>query len=179
MEDVNRDRFIRFIDIINEPYASWIQTILNVYWREFSSIPATKHPNRHHPSERIYPYGMINHSMRTVFIARLLIVEENLISFKNQIIFSAAFHDLGNIRRYNGQSTYKMHPFESFSMIEELISIPDEDKKMIKNMIENHMHHWFDTHAIDKFDKIIAYADYLASRPEIELNGIEYFGQVK
>lgn len=146
--------------------------IFTKHWSMLASLPASKTGKYHHKMEIITPFGMINHLMRTNYFVMELVNEEGLNSRMDDFVVAALLHDIGMVK-VRGYEDYKVHGIIGADMIAEDISKLSHFADILI-MIRNHMHHWQDNRMIGVDDRIIAYADYMASRPEIDINGFVY-----
>lgn len=146
--------------------------IFREHWNKFYVLPASKTGKYHHRMENIIPFGMVNHIMRATYFANHLIKEENVRKHKNDILTAVLLHDIGNIviKSYND---YTIHGLIGAQLVSEKLSILDASP-LILLMIQNHMHHWQGNEMIGIPDRIVAYADYLASLDSLDISDIIY-----
>lgn len=139
-----------------------------VYWDNWKNIlrlPASTSKLHHHAKENIVPGGLINHSIRAVAIGKMLCEEERIENY-NDVMCALFIHDVGKT-----MTTKPNHGFYSMEMVRKYKDCPDSVQKMCLR----HMHKWDENPAQTVKERIVAYADYIASRKEIEVVGLEYF----
>ena len=116
----------------------------------------------------VMPYGLINHIMRTVWFANELCLEEqgkyNVVPHKHADVMIAAFlHDLGKIL------THRQSHAQLGLKYLQVAEINDN----IRDIVSRHHHNW-DIHPCQNvWERIVAFADYLASRPGINVDELE------
>jgi hypothetical protein len=146
-------------------------------WELFRVLPASKSGKYHHPSENNVPYGLMNHTLRVLWFADKLYIEERgkrekqpLI--RNQLMAAAFIHDMGKLWDYHS------HAKNAADFAEYLGMTP-----YCQDMTRYHMHYWFPC-KVDELDgelqiycRILAYADYLASLPDLEIKECWTFEQ--
>lgn len=168
-KEESREKFNNFIDKYLKPtsvLSRQVKQVFDEYWNDFIKQPASSSGKYHHPIENFIPFGLLNHTMRTVWIANELAHEEKMSEIRRHKVIAAAFlHDLGVIKTKDSS-----HGKQSVEMIEDIIN--DQD---VKEMVLHHMHMWSDWPAQTTYTTIVAYADYIASRKEIEITSLEYF----
>jgi len=163
-----------FDDDINESVKHFVQK----YWKEIADLPASSTGRYHHKTENLKPYGLLNHTLRVVYLTKELGIEEigypaGYDKWKNnrsiKMAIAAAFlHDFGKVEDFGAQ-----HGKETVRMLTEVEGkhpLPPE----VLSMCKHHMHNWSFIHCVEVWDRIVAYADYLASRPSIHLSEVTY-----
>jgi len=158
-------KFAEFIDSMLPPAeAAVVKQLLGLHWSGLKVLRASSSMKYHHEKENYMPYGLINHIMRTVWIANELCIEEqgkyNENAHKrNDVIIAAFLHDMGKmltVRQSHAQLGLKYL---------QVAEISDG----IRDMVSHHHHNW-DVHPCQTiWERIVAFADYLASRPDVEI----------
>jgi hypothetical protein len=160
---------------INDPdLRNKAQGILEQYWDLFSKIPASKSGRYHHVTENFKPYGLINHTIRCLEIAKLLCEEYKMSNEgRNKIFTATVLHDVGKIFYYYPGVQGIDHGKKAADIAQDAGLSMD-----IVGMILHHMSHW-DGWTIDTpLEQIVAYADYIASKPDIEIKKAKVFSPV-
>ena len=147
--------------------------IMNKYWNEFALLPASKTGKHHHPIENVSPFGLVNHSIRVSYLASHFSDEENLTKLRDDFILAALIHDIGKVKYHRKLCIYNHHPQVGAEMVDEFIKILPM-YEIIKRMINNHMHQWCGKREMSREDNVLAYADYIATRSEIDIQGLPY-----
>jgi len=160
-------------DFKSQQFKDIATNIFDKYWYNISSLPASSTGKFHHPIENLKPFGLINHTLRVKYIVMRLIMEEGIVDLSDEIILAAYCHDFGKYMVWIKACSYPLHGQESVNMIEEYIS-ELRQVKLISRMITNHMHHWCDCKMEDEYDRIVAYADFIATDPSVDIK-IDYF----
>ena len=172
-ESESKEKFYEFIDqYMNKKsiLSKQVKQIFDENWEDFIKQPASSSGKYHHPAENYKPFGLLNHTMRTVWFANELSKEEKMNEIQiHKVIAAALLHDLGKI-----QTKKSSHGKQSLEMIEDIID--DQD---VHEMVLRHMHMWSDWPAGTIYATLVAYADYFASRKEIEITSLEYFKKDK
>lgn len=142
---------------------------LSPIWSELCDIPASKTGKYHHPSENVVPYGLINHVIRGLYFMEQLCKEEGIADM-DEMTCSMILHDVGKRLYHKPRYINIDHSIEGSKEVREAgFSLE------ICLMVKNHMHHWDGHIPTNIKERIIAYADYLASRRELEIAGLDYF----
>jgi putative nucleotidyltransferase with HDIG domain len=162
-------KFANFIKtFLSETDAEVVIQLFELCWKQFRILRASSTMKYHHEVENYMPYGLVNHIMRTVWVANELCREEQgkyneSVHKQNDVIIAAFLHDLGKILSYR-QSHAQLGL--KYLQVKEITD-------SIRDMVSHHHHNW-DVHPCQNvWERIVAYADYLASRPEIEINALE------
>jgi len=150
---------------------SMVEAVLQEVWHTFHKISASK-TGRYHPKESNYrPYGLINHTIRVLWLAKELCREEGLnADDTDEVLAAAILHDIGKIHYYNSGWGHIDHGKLGAQKLEEH-NLP----KTVVQMVECHMAHWEGKELTTIQDRILAYADYLASRKEVRIEGLKAF----
>ena len=153
--------------------------VLDEYWSILIRIAASKTGRYHHKHEQVIPGGLINHKIRGLWFLLEILKEEGIKdqSIINEMVSAMATHDIGKIYYYepyksNRPSKSKNwrvdHGLEAFHILKGKF-FPDS----ICNMVKRHMHHW-DWHIPQCLnERLIAYADYFASRENVDIRGLK------
>jgi len=145
--------------------------IFDRHWDKFIQLPASRTGHHHSVIENLVPFGLINHTNRVVYFTDLLCKEEN-VDNRNDYITAAWLHDIGKIL-VKTKEDYHIHGKLGADLV--ATDIYDlENGIMIYLMINNHMAHWHGIKFMGIPDRIVAYADLLASQPRIEIKDIQY-----
>jgi putative nucleotidyltransferase with HDIG domain len=157
---------------INDPdLRTKAQVILEQYWDLFSKIPASKSGRYHHVTENFKPYGLINHTIRCLEIAKLLCEEYKMPNEGRDKIFTATvLHDVGKVFYYYPGVQGIDHGKKAADIAQDAGLSLD-----IVGMILHHMSHWDGWQIDNPLEQIVAYADYIASKPDIEIKKAKVF----
>lgn len=170
------DSFLQkdFDDNFNED----VKYFVDKYWKEIAPLPASSTGRYHHKTENLKPFGLLNHTLRVVYITKELGVEEIGYSagydkWKNhrqiKMAIAAAFlHDFGKVNDFGAQ-----HGKETVKMLTEVDGKHPLTPEIL-SMCKHHMHNWSFIHCVEVWDRIVAYADYIASRSYVHLSEITY-----
>ena len=148
------------------------------YWDDICKIPASKSLRYHHRHENIYPGGMVNHLLRSLYFAKELIKETGLKDHYeiDMVTCAVMVHDLGVLGRYNKYKIMwsiggRLYHGKVGSDVLREVGFPEE----VCHMVHRHMSHWEEAWVMpkDRNQWIVAYSDYLASREEINISGIK------
>lgn len=169
----SREAFDKFIDEFMDPELELtrkVKEIFDKWWCDFIKLPASSSGKYHHPVENYKPFGLLNHTMRTVWFANELAKEEQMSEIQTPKVIAASFlHDIGKIKTFASS-----HGKDSAIMIDDIIDDID-----VLTMVQRHMHMWSEWPAVTVLTIMVAYADYLASRPDIEITSLKYFKENK
>jgi len=160
--------------------------LLKGHWKTFSTIAASK-SGRYHPEVcNKIPYGLVNHTMRVVWLVRELHTEEYTREATqdiryNQLVAAAWIHDIGKCAQYYEEYKVKVdHSVIGVKWAQEMGC-----DSVICALIRTHMHGW-DNHSYHELHdgsrilaRILAYADYLASRKELDFPTLGTFDELK
>lgn len=161
---------LKWIDL--PEYRLKVKKILEQYWSIFSNIPASKSGRYHHVTENFKPYGLINHTFRCLEVAKLLCEQQGLHQLDRDMIYSAlVIHDVGKVFFYETGIRYPIDHSEKAATIAMGEGLP----VAVCNMVAHHMSHWDGYPLNGTFEQIVAYADYVASKPDIELKNVKVF----
>jgi len=149
-----------------------VKTDLTEIWDNVASIPTAK-TGKYHPAIcNVKPYGLINHVIRCVHFAEYLCTEEQLAACDIRDVMTALlFHDMGkyefHVRPYNPFYDHGAHAAKWLEA--------KGYNERICRAVRNHMRHWERAHPKtiendDIISRIVAYADYLASRQDVILS---------
>ena len=155
-----------------------IRGVFDGLWDDLCKIPASKSLRYHHKHENIYPGGMINHLLRSLWFAVEFLKETGITDEKKKdhVYAGVMTHDLGVLGRYrkyvemwNVRGRLYHGTVGSKILREKGV---DED---IQDMVHRHMSHWEEHWVMPKTSEqwIVAYSDYMASREEININGMK------
>ena len=165
----SREKFFEFIDEYMNPQsklAKQVKKVFDEWWNDFIELPSSSTRKYHHSVENYIPYGLLNHTMRVVWIANELAKEEKMNKIQtHKVIAAALLHDLGKIKTKKSS-----HGEQSVEMIEDIIDDFD-----VQQMVLRHMHMWSDWPLTSIFTIVVAYADYIASHKEVEITSLKYF----
>jgi hypothetical protein len=169
-----------------------VKFFMERYWKDLAPLPASSTGRYHHSTENVKPFGLINHTLRVVWFTKEIGIEETGypagydkwkgIKKIREAIAAAFLHDFGKVesfkadhgkesaRMVSSTSIYGISP--SKEQLEEFNDIALSPE--VCNMIRRHMHNWSFIHCVEMWDRIVAYADYLASRPTVHLSDVTY-----
>lgn len=146
------------------------------FWNHFAKLPASSSGRYHHKMENLRPFGLVNHTLRTVWVVKELSIEElgyqgangkwRTNSQSRAAIAAAFLHDLGKMNTFKGT-----HGADSIKLLTEL---EETTPAVIQLMVRNHMHTWSPYKATDVWQRIVAYGDYIASREGVGLKEVTY-----
>jgi putative nucleotidyltransferase with HDIG domain len=146
-----------------------VRAVLEPIWSEFVEIPASKTGKYHPDVSNLRPYGLVNHTLRVIWFCERFAEEEKLDNTSRAEIAAAAIlHDIGKIY-YHKPGGCGDHGIDGSEMARKAGL-----NMNICEMIRNHMAHWEGKPLNNVYQRILAYADYLASRKEIAI-AIKYF----
>ena len=146
------------------------------YWSHFAKLPASSSGRYHHKMENLRPFGLVNHTLRTVWVVKELCKEELGYAGTNHkwrgdkkartAVAAAFLHDLGKMDTFKGT-----HGANSVKLLEK---IEETTPVVVQAMVRNHMHSWSPYKATDVWQRIVAYGDYIASREGVGLKEVTY-----
>jgi len=145
-----------------------VENVLNSVWDSFPFIPASS-TGKYHPKEcNLVPYGLVNHTLRVLWLCKLLCEGENISGFEADKIMSAAIiHDIGKCWKHSPR--FKEGVFvdhgEKGAEIAKYYELPDD----VVNMVRVHMSMFEGKKLETVSERILAQADFLASRKEIRI----------
>jgi len=176
----NVDDLELFVNIVGEyvtdkELLGKIRAVYKEHWPRLIAMQASSSGKYHHWIEQTVPYGLLNHHIRGLWFCRQLCIEEAGLSYRgkeeklNRIVqrrlTAMAVHDLGKLKA--------LHPGHGV-YVHSILKPHGFDKK-IHHMAQNHMHRWTKKYVAETTGQLlVAYADYLASKPEIHVTGIKY-----
>ena len=162
-----------------------ILALYEKHWGIFSRIPASK-TGKYHPAVcNLVPYGLINHTLRVVWLVRELYKEEYCFKADyglkyEQLVAAAFIHDIGKISYHDSDRTSKVdHSITGVQYAEEI-----GFGGTITDMVLTHMHGWddHDYHQLSVADqtcaRVLAYADYLSAQRDIDFPTLATFGEM-
>lgn len=123
----------------------------------------------HHPADERGIWGNLRHTKRVVKIAQLLSQAEKLSEHEHDLLIAASIiHDTGKYG-VDGKSAkiQDNHPELIRLMIPKELIVGDIDE--ILSIVETHMGQWGNIQPITKLQKLCHYADYIASRDDINI----------
>ncbi|MHA1288445.1 MAG: hypothetical protein ACTSPB_13660 [Candidatus Thorarchaeota archaeon] len=156
------DYLTGFIDHPNnkEIYTAILQNdIPDYFWVNPSSSSG-----KYHPSDERGKYGLVLHTCRVTKITHELCIAAEIGSGRNDLIVAAIFHDSFKYGVQGGYHTQKDHCI-----------VPGEQLRIndrITELIRTHDGHWVlpDEWAnADEHQKLLHYADYIASRSFVHI----------
>jgi len=153
-------------------YRLKVKEILERYWSIFSNIPASKSGRYHHVTENFKPYGLINHTFRCLEVAKLLCEQHGLPQADRDMVYSAlVIHDVGKVFYYEVGIRANIDHSDKAAKIAMAEGLPVD----VVQMVAHHMSHWDGYPLNSNLERLVAYADYIASKPEIELKNAIVF----
>jgi putative nucleotidyltransferase with HDIG domain len=145
-----------------------VNNVLNSVWEEFHKIPASR-TGKYHPKEcNVVPYGLVNHTLRVLWLCKLLCEGENITGFgADKIMAAAIVHDVGKVwfhppRVKEGE--FVDHGIKSAEVAEHY-ELPSD----VVNMVKVHMSVWEGKNVVTISERILFHADLMASRKEIKV----------
>jgi len=181
-ETTQEDEIDLFMGIISEYIESdedrkKIKAVYKEHWPRISTMQASKSGKYHHWTEQTVHFGLLNHVIRGLYFARELGIEEAGYESKKpefqpkqqMRLVAMVVHDMGKMNASGNNHGVYIHP----------ILKPHGFDSKVRMMAQNHMHKWSPYKAENKSQRIVAYADYLASRADIDVRGITYMMKVK
>lgn len=164
--------------IDDEDLMKKIESVHREHWPRYRELLASKSGKYHHWTEQTVPYGLLNHVLRGMWFCEQLSREEAGFAFRgkeakykrivNRRLAAMAVHDMGKM-----MSTAPSHGVYVHKILK-----PHGFDSKIRMMAQNHMHQWSRYVAESVGQRIVAYADYCASRPEINVEGVKYIMKV-
>jgi putative nucleotidyltransferase with HDIG domain len=152
--------------IIDEDLRGKAAKVLDDVWDVFHKIPASK-TGKYHPVEcNRAPYGLVNHTLRVVLLCEALCREEDLDEQATDAVVTAAvIHDVGKVN-------FHIYPDRScdHGEVGALMALNAGLPKDIADMVARHMGHWEGKRLVTVQDRILAWADYIASRSYIRFD---------
>jgi len=153
--------------IENQLIQNFVTSCLKSVPKYFWEVPASS-SGKYHPESSLGKGGLIRHTIIAVEYG-IKLCEINSISSLNQdkIIAALILHDTckAGCNDSKNNSNYPFHhhlPKRYFKSL--ATKIPFETYEEIFAMIKSHMGQWFSVQPESKGQKIVHYADYLASR---------------
>jgi putative nucleotidyltransferase with HDIG domain len=155
---------------ITEENKQFAKDLMTELWNKFRILPTSK-TGKYHPNIcNIYPYGLVNHTIRVVhFIEQQCDALNIPVSTREKILFAALFHDIGKTHPFDNKQEFAKHAKWGYDWLKE--RKVDEE---ICVMVRDHMAHWDNvdnwnnakivTKDWNEYTPIVAYSDYLASR---------------
>lgn len=105
-------------------------------------------------------------------VAKLLCEQQGLNQLDRDMVYTAlVIHDIGKVFFYEVGIRYPIDHSEKAALIALEAGLP----KVIVDMVAHHMSHWDKYPLNNTFEQIVAYADYVASKPDIEFKNIKVF----
>lgn len=160
-----------------------IKTIPDYFWDVGASSTG-----KYHPSYALGDLGLARHTCALVRFLNHTFAIESLNKFTSRerdiLRVAGMMHDS---RKSGSQTDYENDKYTKFNhpllaaevirLMEEKHIIPDEEVEMIASIIESHMGQWNTDKRSDvvlpkpetRFQKLLHWADYLASRKDIEI----------
>jgi len=153
------------------------KAVLDDFWEVLIRIGASKTGRYHHVHENIIPGGLINHKLRGIWYLEHFIIEEGIKdrTMIDNLHSAMDIHDIGKIYYYepyksdrpSGSHSGRVdHGKEAWHIL-----VKREFPEVICKMVKHHMHHWEFHLPQTNEERIICYADYFASREEINIKG--------
>ncbi len=135
----------------------------------FFKIPASKRGSFHPEISNKIPFGLINHTLRVMYILDQMCIEENIRDIeRDECMVAAIFHDIGKIQYWDPSVACNDCGTNSVKMLK------GQFNDDIMNMIFHHMHHWEDKSPESIREILLAHADFIASRKEFEIRNLVY-----
>jgi hypothetical protein len=149
--------------------------ILDERWGDVAKAPSSKGGKYHHKSENRVPFGLLNHLIRTAFVANVLVksVHEK---YNDPLMYAAFIHD---VFRVGKDASYREHhkmAAEAALIHMQNYSFTWQEWEFIfvKNSLTLHMGHFppFFTRVthVESKHAILHFADMIASNPDVDLN---------
>lgn len=150
-------------------------SLMNELWKTFRILPTSK-TGKYHPNIcNVYPYGLVNHTIRVIHFIEQQCESLNIpLSTREKILFAGLLHDIGKTHPFENKKEFEKHAKWGYDWLKERKI--DND---ICVMVRDHMAHWSDVNnwnnakTITKdwceYTPILAYSDYLASRKHLIL----------
>lgn len=125
----------------------------------------------HHPPDEIAEWGNLRHTKRTLVIAEILVNIENLNSQDHDLLISGlVIHDIGKYGVFGTEMKIQVsHPKLVASIVKDIPLEPDELKASILKIVACHMGRWGDALPETKVEVLAHYADYIASRTNLNI----------
>lgn len=159
---------------------------------------------RHHPKDERSRGGLLKHIERLSYLLELISEEFQYPQEIRDIFLTAAyFHDLGKVLETEvkhemilGWRTKRQvrvsrevkdldwHPLKSVALAKEFLQKEQVDAKTVNlvcALIKKHMGHWYPhlPKPQTELEKMFALADYLVSKPEIQIRRESLWGKIK
>jgi len=187
MEEIERKTMQMLLDQVmqNDNLKDKIMALYEKHWGIFSQIPASKTGKYHPAVANEVPYGLINHTLRVVWLVRELYKEEHCHQTEynlqyEELVAAAFIHDIGKVAYHDPSYKQKV----DHSSIAEAWAYEVGFSLRVRGMVLTHMHAWdgHDYHKLPEDDqtcaRILAYADYLAAQKDIDFPTLATFGQM-
>lgn len=163
------------VKIQKHSYKVVLYDIFDKYWDRFAVKPASRSRKYHHPVENLQPFGLVNHGIRVQYFNELLLLEEGIDRVEwDKYFFADYTHDFGKLFM-NSKADYYNHGLLGAEALKEDLARLGPDGVEIYLLIKNHMHHWNNMTPMGIPDRLIAYADFLATQTAINID-LEYLG---
>ncbi len=143
-----------------------VSEVLESVWDVFHKIPASS-TGKYHPHENnITPYGLVNHTLKTAWLAEAMCYVEGVNDEeRDRILAAAVLHDIGKIFFHLPHEGEDVDHGVKGAEIAYHYGLSGD----IVDMIRNHMGRFEDKKLGSPGTRILAYADFMASRNYISI----------
>lgn len=197
--------YIPYIDVISNPKLKLaVKIFLKEYGFKLHYMPSS-FTGKYHPKDEMGEEGLIIHTNRVCwFITRMSEAYGWDQPTLDKMLTAALFHDSGKVLQTEGESvleykgkekkryvklTKKMtgrdtHPYLSLRLAQKYLEKAGVDSlltKEITSMIYCHMSHWYPWYPLPftHEEKMLALADYLASRRELKIGSLGIINRIR
>jgi len=144
-----------------------VTEVLESVWDVFHKIPSSVTKKYHPPENNISPYGLVNHTIKTAWLAEAMCYVEGVDDeTRDHILAAAVLHDIGKIFYHLPHEEAKVDHGIKGAEIAYNYGLSGD----IVDMIRNHMARFEDKKLGSPGTRILAYADFMASRDYITIN---------
>jgi putative nucleotidyltransferase with HDIG domain len=156
-------------------------SLLKELWPKFRILPTSK-TGKYHPNIcNVYPYGLVNHTIRVIHFIEQQCDSLNIpVNTREKILFAALFHDIGKTEPFSNKQEFAKHAKWAHDWLKER-KVDNE----ICIMARDHMAHWDNldnwnnakniTKDWCEYTPILAYSDFLSSRKFYILKNEKFF----